>query len=38
VRWIDTGHVNVRNKKFQKDVLVAVKVWLADIGYVAAEE
>jgi hypothetical protein len=38
VRWIDTGHVNVREKIFQKDVLVAVKVWLADIGYVAAEE
>ncbi len=36
VRWIDTGHVHVEDKKFQRDVLVAVRAWLADIGYDAA--
>lgn len=38
VRWIDTGHVHVRDKDFRRDVLVAVQAWLADIGYVAAAE
>jgi fermentation-respiration switch protein FrsA (DUF1100 family) len=35
VRWIDTGHVHVRDKNFRRDVLMAVQAWLADIGYVA---
>jgi dienelactone hydrolase len=38
VRWIDTGHVHVQHKNFQQDVLVAVKGWLAEIGYIAAAE
>lgn len=38
VRWIDKGHVHVREKNFRQDVLVAVQAWLADIGYVAATE
>lgn len=38
VRWIDTGHVHVGDEHFQRDVLVAVQSWLADIGYVAAAE
>ncbi len=38
VRWIDTGHVHVRDAKFRQAVLVAVKTWLADIGYAEAAE
>ncbi|HEY5997384.1 MAG TPA: hypothetical protein VIU29_10205, partial [Candidatus Deferrimicrobiaceae bacterium] len=33
VRWIDAGHVHVQDKNFQRDVLVALRAWLADIGY-----
>ncbi len=38
VRWIDKGHVHVRDKNFRQDVLVAVQAWLANIGYGAAAE
>jgi dienelactone hydrolase len=38
VRWIDKGHVHVRDKNFRQDIIVAVQAWLADIGYVAAAE
>lgn len=38
VKWIDTGHVHVRDRNFRRDVLLAVQAWLEDIGYVAAAE
>ncbi|MEW6719865.1 MAG: hypothetical protein AB1346_05405 [Thermodesulfobacteriota bacterium] len=38
VRWIGAGHVYVRDKNFQKDVLAEVRAWLADIGYTVRRE
>lgn len=38
VRWIDAGHVYVRDRNFQQDVLEEVRAWLVDIGYAAAGE
>lgn len=35
VRWIDKGHVHVRDKIFRRYVLSEVRAWLADIGYAA---
>ena len=38
VRWIDAGHVHVRDRNFQREVLTSVRAWLSDIGYSAAGE
>ncbi|HEY5997618.1 MAG TPA: hypothetical protein VIU29_11390 [Candidatus Deferrimicrobiaceae bacterium] len=38
VRWIDTGHVNVQDNNFRREVLAALRTWLANIGYAAPAE
>jgi hypothetical protein len=38
VRWVDTGHVNVRDEKFRQDIVAMLRAWLAGLGYASAAE
>jgi fermentation-respiration switch protein FrsA (DUF1100 family) len=33
IRWIDAGHVSIRDAEFRQRVLGHVKEWLAENGY-----